>query len=679
MSLTEFTNRRYSETNVALPPIWVGNTLKSAEGFMSWFQSTLPILENIARPTIEDAWSNLLWYTGEYVPLMPMQLRSPDGRITEVPRQLAPFVVNYLAYLTDKRAADLSVYKANHDTAPEDESEDDRMAARVMKVIVRHIKRFNNADMLFDKAEKWNMVFSHIYLGVDWNDKIGDRKKAKSPDREGEVELKIIDPWHILLWPSRHYEQCPCAIQIEEIIHVEEARKKYNNENIQATKADSLFQFQSVFKEEIRPDEVVIYRTVYKPDEFLPQGAVIRSTSEMVISGLGDKVYPWSHEDFPWVRYTDIDVPGRLYPISFYQHVKPLQHAYNNLSGLIKKYIYTTAHPKWAVTRGSCNLKSLGNAAAIIQHRAGMPPNLQQIKPIGPDPFNFRTSLKDEMTLMSGSHQIGLGDLPPNTRSGIMISRLQEIENKQRGPQIDKRNDFMGRVLLLSASVAGDHYPLQSEARIKRVVGRDMVEEVKALASDKVSAQYTITIVNPSGFSSEMTGRLEEISFINKEIDPSLLTRQQKLDIIGAGLEDKYYDATTASLRLSQKENDMMNDGVMPPEPELEEDHITHWNEHYLDMQTMTHKRLPEKIKKMKQDHMMAHEMLMEQLGANPSYGQRLMQLDGFPRFYVITPQPTQEETSTPVDPNIVPSPDAPPPPDQSQQGGQGSQPPPQG
>lgn len=677
MSLTEFadTRARHLE-NIEFPPLWSGDTLKSDANFIKWFQDTRPKLEEASRRSIEDAWGNLLWYTGEYLPLQNLRLRTPDGRDIEIPRQLSPFVINYLGYLTDKRAADLSIYKPNHEVKPQHDTEADRMRSRTIKSALKYIKQQVGIAKLFDQAEKWNMVFGNIYIGVDWNPNIGDllpeeeRKKVEKEKRplvEGDLEVKLIDPWHILLWPARHYDKVSCAVQIVEIIHIEEARKKYKMPSLGMEKEagdGSVFSFTSPWVESVRPNEVVIYRTIYKPDDYLPEGAVITHTRDTVISK-ELKNYPWSHKQFPWVRYTDIDVPGRLFPISFYRHLKPMQHTFNNVSGMIKKYVATTCHPKWVMVRGACNIKSLGNAATVIQHKAGMPPNLAQIKPMGPDIFNFRNTIKDEMTLLSNSHQISLGELPPNTRSGIMISRLQEIENKQRGPQIDKRNDFMGETLMLIASVMGDHYPLQSDERIMRVVGKDLLDEMKGLKDIRIYAGYNVEIQNPSGFSSELSGRLEEVSFIKKEIDPTLLSPQQTLDIIGGGLESKYYDAVTAALKSAQAENEKMSDGTNVPEPEVYEDHITHWNEHMLDVQSSGFKRLARKIQKYKTDHIMGHEELMVKLGDNNQvYLQKLSMLDGFPRFYKPLPPPEPEmppqQPAMPVAPPMPPQ--APPP-----------------
>lgn len=658
MTLSEFIDQNREQIHTPLRPIWVDNAHKSKKKTIAWFQEFLPVLETFVRPNIEDMYSNLLWYTGEYVPMFPLRVRHPDGRDVEIKRQLKPFVVNHLAKLTDKRAADLSVFKSTFEARANElrKDEQDRVTARTTKLIVDHLRQANDVDALFNDAEKWNMVFGHIYMGVEENAHKGDKildKKGVFEKRAGQVETKLIEPWYIIPWPMRRWERVPCVIQVLDIIHVEEARKRYNDNKIEPHGERTLYGFAAPFLEEIRPDDAVIYRIIYRPDEFLPEGAVITMTREHVIESITEK-YPWSHGDFPFVRYTDIDVPGRLLPISFYTFAKPLQHTYNNLSGLIKKYIFTVAHPKWTMERGIANIKSLGNASAVIQHTPGRPaPVLQQPRSIGSDPFAFRQTVLREMELMGDIHEISRGSLPPNTRSGIMISRLQQIEQQARGPQIDKRNKFMRDVLLMMASVASDTMPTKPDEVLEKIVGKENVDDVKALASVKFSSEYDILIQNATGFSDQMAGRLEEISFIRQQL-PGLITPQQELDIIGIKSPQKYYDIGTAALRAAERENGMMDDGTAPPSPIIQEDHISHWVTHMTDMQGLAFKKLPKRHRRLKEEHLLATEELMEQVAdKNPVYREKLLALDGYPRLYTPTPQP--QETLPQEPPGVAP------------------------
>lgn len=669
MSLNDFYRRRGIELELQpLQPLWKpdaskpkrisGEQLNLKEtAFFDWFNNTRPVLERFCQPAFEDAWANLLWYTGEYLPAIPLIMRTESGEQVRIPRQLAPLAVNYVNYLTNKRTAELSIYKPNHDTVPEEgESTIDRMTSRVMKKVIERGKVVNKLNDFFNTVEKDNMIHGFAYAAIDWDPLSGDKKKKKGSGREGQTVVKLRHAWHVLPWRSRSWEKVPCIIEVEDILHVEEARVRFKDSSLQPFGQTSLYTFESPFVEKISPDEVVIWRTIYKPDDFLPDGAVIRHTHEKILDEQVE-IYPWSHEEFPLELYTDIEISSRFFPMSFYQNIKPLQHTYNNLSGLLKRYIFTLGHPKIIHERGSVNVKSLGNGPSLIgvKPSARMSPSIMQVKSIGADPFNFRASLKEEMVAFSDTHKVGLGELPPNTRSALMVSRLREIENQQRGPQIDKRNAFMGRVLLKMGSVDADHLPLTSKDHIARVIGsKDMVEDVINLKNVKVSAQYRVLIVNSSGFSPEMTGRIAEIGAIENEAKLPL-SPPEKRDILGGVLRDKHYDVLSAAKFTAQAEVEMMNDGQKPTPPRITDDLIMHWTVLSIDMQGMAHRRLPAKIQRMKEDRLLQIETLIEEvMQKNPAspFVAKVQTLDGYPRLYNLTVE------AAPPPPSPSPGPD---------------------
>lgn len=670
MSLEAFYQRKgYGNAYDELPPVWMadgaslrGGKLSIADDkFLDWFETTITILENFCRPVWEDAWANRLWFTAEYLPTLPLVIRTTTGSYVKIPRQLAPLVINQIGRLTEHRVSNLSVYKASFDTQPVNEySEADRMTGRLLKISTERTKSLNELDNLLNSLEKSNMIHGHTFARVDWMKNLGDRKGKNSEDREGATQISEVLAWHLIPWRPKvgktRWLDVPCAFEIFEVLHVDEARKKYGNKDIQPTNRRSIYTFESPFIEELSPDEVVIYRFVYRPDEYLPFGFVVKFTDDVILEKEAER-YPWSHERLPWIRYTDIDVPGRFFPMSFYQNLKPMQHTYNTLSGLLKKYIYTLGHPKIVHQRGTVNPKSLGNTASLISVKpsATMTPSILQVKSIGPDPFNFRNDLGQQMDKFANIHGIDTGQLPPNTRSGIMISRLREIEEQSRAPSIDKRNEFIRAILLMTASVDAERLPTTSKGNQERIFGKELLPDVKELAEVKVFAQHKITIQNSSGFSRELTGRISEISALEKEAG-LVLSPQEKRDILGGILRERPYDVITAAKFAAQDENEKMNNGQVVPSPEITEDLVTHWFNHFLDFQTHQHKRLPPKIKKIKELHMLETEMLIEEvLDKNPSsiFAERVKALEGYPRLYTLSVDP--EVPSAPQQPQMPP------------------------
>lgn len=632
-------------------PLWVTKAHKNDAKFKEWFVKHLPIYEGFSQYAIWNEWNNLLWYTGEILDFMDgIRSYTDFTGFRDKQRRTIPFWVSHISDLIDKRSTDLASLKPNFEVTPpaENVTEKTRTASRVVRPILSHIRSFNNLDLLFDENERANVLYGRSIIQVEWNDKIGDRKPVKQvrgkddPNAEvvweGEVEIKQLYSWHILPGPSMKAHDSRLAIQIYEIINVDEARVKYNNKTIQPEGRSNLFGFSSPFEGEILPDQVVIYRTIELPSDYLPDGAMIYSLHDGTVLKKYTTKYPYSHNGFPWEIHTDISAFGRVFPYSIMNNLKPLQWTYNLLGGMIKKAIFLTSHPKWMVTRGSCNIQSLANAVTVVQHKAGQAPNLARYDVVGADTTNFRDNIKGEMQRLAGSFGLSNGDIPPNTRSGIQISRLQNIEKMNRSYQMGKRNDLMRRVLLKAASVAGDYYPTTSKAHLERLLGTEMADSIDILKEQKVSSQTNVQIQNASGFSDDLAGRLEEVAFAAEKL-PGVLTTQQQADIIGIRSSQKFYDITTAALRMAEGENEAFNDGKTVAEPVKEQDHIQHWQTHVIDMQTPQHMLLPEKIRQKKLDHLGMHEMLMEEIASSPTgvaFKQRLLALERYPLVWVL-------------------------------------------
>ncbi len=648
MSLGAFISSN-SEAQISVTPLFVDKAHKNEAKFKEWFTKHLLVFEEFNKYRIWNEWNNLLWYTGEIVHYMEGTKGQSDFKgFKDNQRRTIPFWVNHASDLTDKRSNDLASLKPNFEIVPpaDNISESTRMTSRIVRPITSNIRTFNNLDLMFDENERSNALYGWSFIQVEWNDKIGDRrapvtdKRKKDYDEdikwEGEVELKRLYPWHILPAPALKAFDSPMVIQIYEIIHVEEAKLKYNNNKIVADARTNLYSFATPFEGEILPEHVVVYRTIYKPDQYLPEGAVIYSTHDgTVLKKFVDK-YPYSHNGFPWEMHSDIDVLGRVFPYSILNNIKPLQWTYNLLGGMIKKAIFLTAHPKWMMVRGSANIQSLANGITVVQHKAGQMPTLQRGDPVSADTTNFRSDIKGEMQKLAGSFGLSNGDIPPNTRSGIQISRLQNIEKMNRSYQMGKRNDFMRRVLLKAASVAGDYYPKTSPEHLTRILGKELAANIGVLKGVKIATETNLKIQNSSGFSDDLAGRLEEVAFSREKL-PGLMTPQQEADIIGLRSSTKFYDVSTAALRMAESENEKFNDGQDVDPPLMEHDHIQHWQTHVTDMQTPHHASLPKKLQERKAEHLGIHEMMMEQIANSPTgkaFAERLMMLERYPLVY---------------------------------------------
>jgi len=619
-------------TKTAIAPFWTV-AKKSDKEITTWFQDSLPVLEEISRERIYSFIDNVLWYTGEIDRGADFRIVVPGKRDQVLPRRAVPFMVNHLWAITEQRVSRLSSYKPSFDTLPANSEYRDKINAKLMKIILDNIARKNQLELMMILIERWCAVYGEIYFGVEWNDKIGDKKSAKSEERVGDVEYCIKNPAHIFPEPKRFWKDVGYLIEICEIIHVEEARVRYGVKSLEPDKSQLIYGYGD-FPDVKREDEVIVYRIIGKPSEFLPDGAVVKLINGKVVEK-EVKNYPYSHNDFPYERHTDIDIMGRLFPISFYHHLKPLQYRYNRLSTMIDRNITLTAHPKWFYVKGSVNPKALANIPATVPHLPGARPELVTFNSVPQDVFGFREGLRSEMIALSGNTGISTGDVPPGTRSARQLAFFEEQEQKQAGTQITKHNELIRRIIKKTAGVVGDYYPVTSKDRMIRVLGRENEHLMRTLGEAKFSSEYEIIIQNSSAFSESKSARKEEVAFIRKEL-PGLLTLQQEADVLELGNPEKFYDIATASLKQAEAENEFMYEGKEVAEPKEYQDLIVHWQTHALKLQSFSFEQdVPQDIKELFFDHIRATEELMyRQAEQNITFAQQLLTLPLFPMIY---------------------------------------------
>lgn len=630
-----------------IKPVWVNGANKDKKKFVEWFNNTAKTIVRINQDRIFEQTQNLLWYTGEWEYWYAGRRAIVPGKLSGegAERRTQPVVINHLYDLTEQRISRLSRYKPAFDVLPANEEYRDRTAAKLQKQILDFIARRQQVDFKITELERWNAVFGEIYLMVEWNDSLGDKRKDGT--RTGDVSWKIRDPRWVFLDPKRQYEDCRWAIEIFEVINREEAKKRYGVKDIpDDARGDVILGDVGMY--DLMKDDVVVWRFHYKPDSILEEGLVAKVVGGEVVE-FENEEYPYSHGDFPWERHTDIDVPSRLYGSSFYRNLKPMQRLYNKHTAMISRNIALTAHPKWMMPQGSCNVKALGNSVTIVEYRGGVAPQLVTFPSTSSEVFAFRDSMRDEMSIVAGIQGVSRGEPPPGVKAGIALQFLEEQEASRANTQIIKHNDLIRRAFTKTASIVGDYYPETSKERLIRVVGKNNEWAVQSLDGLKASSGYDIIILNSTALSESKAGRIQQIIELNQYFQ-GLISPEQAADLLDLAQPNKFYDITTAAIKQAESENEDILDGKKVSHPQKFEDHLNHWRTHIIRMQSRTFKeQVPEERQQELFDHVGMHEMLMLEIAqTNPGYNQVLAQLPNFPIFFPLPPPLPQPMAAQP-------------------------------
>ena len=143
---------------------------------------------------------------------------------------------------------------------------------------------------------------------------------------------------------------------------------------------------------------------------------------------------------------------------------------------------------------------------------------------------------------------------------------------------------------------------------------------------------------------------------------PDIIPQGKGLEILELGVPELMVNEATRATQSADIENEEISSGSKPPAPEDWEEHLSHWNAHFIFMQTRAFKMAPEEVKTNLIDHIAAHEKIM--MGKaflddgitpkNPILAEELAMLKHWPAVLDMAPPP---------EPEPLPPPEPPPPP----------------
>jgi len=260
-----------------------------------------------------------------------------------------------------------------------------------------------------------------------------------------------------------------------------------------------------------------------------------------------------------------------------------------------------TAHPHIMNPTGSgVKREAFGNAPTEIRYRPvnGLKPEIITFSSVPKELFEMRDTIKQEMGQVAGSQNALRGNPPAGTRAASMLRWFEEQQEMRMGTQVAKHNEINRRIHWKAASVIGDYYPAGDQDRLIRVLGKDNQYIIKAFQrADKIASEVDVIILNSTGFSRTMSGRLEEISLIGQieqQSGQQIMSPQEKAEVLEAKNPQKAYDILTNSYKTADWFIELMSQGEEVSEPQPYWDLITHWRRTVTYMNSPTWAELPD-------------------------------------------------------------------------------------
>lgn len=642
---------------------------RNDQDVLRWLSSELGFLEQENEPRIRVMRRNLALYKGIQYQELETRLDARD-RGTDRAQVVRKIVCNHLYDLTKNRASRLIKFKPNVAILPTNDELSDKVAAKVTKQLLDHVWYESDFEGKIQIQLVTNaLVMGESYLFILWNEDKGDLNPAwvkaskehggkvpvlgqdgepqkdpqgnvvyiDRPVRTGDIDYKVWLASEVLMQKKRNLADVDYCFT-RELVNTQELRQRYPEK---ASKIKDLEECQvyDYEKMEMRParGEQIIYTFWHRRSPMMDKGRKIVFLKDVILE---NEESPFSHDQLPFVRFTDMDYPGELYGVSFFENIKQLTGTYNNITNMLLRNIVLASHPKWMVPAGSVALDRLGNDITIVQYKGPQAPVLATSPTVPGDVFSFREKIKEEFQQISGVFGVSRGEPPPGIKAGVALQFLSEQESERYNELVLKYNDMILGIAQMTLAVCGDYYD-ESDERMIRVIGKNNAWMTKFFDVAYLEKDYDIRIQNSSALPRSLAARTQTLLDLNERF-PDQFTSEQVIDLLDLGQSDKFIDSATVAVRTAQAENEeLLRDGkqALSEEqlaPKEFENHILHWREHTRMVQEYSFKyQTPESVQERMINHIMAHEMLMmDGAKKNPKFAEELSKLALFPLFY---------------------------------------------
>jgi hypothetical protein len=582
----------------------------------------------------------------------PRDRRDHNGRrFTKVQR----FVVNQLHDLTESKVSQMMRIKPAVEVLPTNDEWEDRSSAKVVGMLLKHLWNINDLDYYVRNQHRYARIFGENFLFVLWDKDKGDlhpsfveaRDQGKTevvtedgevikidkdkPIMTGDICYELEVPWRVLLQRQQRYEDVEYCIRVtaKPTVDLQEKYPKLK-EKITVTENLSTYDIENITDKYLE-EHTVCYEFYHTKTGKVGTGAHITFTNDVILEM---NEHPFTHGQLPFVRLTDLDVPEKLNGISKYEQILPLQNMLDNLSTLIAKNIYLTAHAKWAMPRGAAKIEQLGNDNTIIQYQGPVPPQLIQVQPNAPEVYQFRQQIKEEMQTLYGSQGVFRGEIPQGITAASALQFLNELENERASTDIAKHSDMVKDLAKMTIAVVSDKYDME-DGRVIRIVGENNKFLLRHFDAANLHKNYDVRYDLSTGLPESKSGKLQRI-MDTMQRNPSLFSPERWEELLDLGNTEKMQTLATAAVKSADSETDDMMNGEYVSPPEEWEDHIAHWQAHTRAIQSRSLKdEAPLEIINALKDHIFIHEeaMLMK-AQTNPLFQSQLASLKLFPLFY---------------------------------------------
>lgn len=576
------------------------------------------------------------WYLNiaHFLGFQYAQWNPSTQRIEEpkVPSYRVRLVANRIISSVQLALAKMTKTQPILNTLPATSEETDRNAARTGDKVLKCIwRKFEMGIRLLDVL-LWMLLGGNAYWKIYWNPRTGprvtyplDMNEEPIIDEEnseqvpgidlsdpanpkplikefqlGDIAVDLVTPFEIIPDPSArmgkrgawlmHVKATPLA-EIRSAypergkdVHPEKDLTHASEFEQKLMSLISTFASSGQASNEGASDSAILKELWYHPCDDYPNGKLIAVANGVLLQ---DEEWPEENRepdaslDFgPFVKFSDIPVPGRYWAMSGVENLIPLQKNYNRSRSQVIEVRNLMSKPKYWIPRGANIHKSAltSEPGECVEYT---PVGSHKPEPMTPPAIPSYVREEQDQTLRDmeesyGIHQVSKGEAPSGVRAGIAIRFLQEMDDTALGPKIRRMENSLGRAGTLILRCVKVHY---KEKRTLQVVGANNEIEVVDFIGSDLGNCTDVVVQAGSGFPELKSAKQQYLldlftqGIFGPPEDPNV--RGKVMRLLELGDVDSAYEDARLDEAWAEQENRLMAQGQAVG-PQYFENHIIH-------------------------------------------------------------------------------------------------------
>lgn len=669
------------------------------DAILDWKNQAIETILRWKYPITRVQRTNIRFYKGLHNMSQEVFEALPYNRNRRYSKNHAQLVVNKLGLLTDQHVADMISYSPSVKVVPLNNQERDKVAARQSQGLLDFYDYRYKVALKWQKYHLRKKICGTTFLFVLWDDEIGDihpsyvqfRQMREALGQNPHDPVPMLDPesGEVLKGQTGEPIFVDKAIRVGDAIveHEFDERCIYEKpESGEWEDVDWIIRLKFMDVDEVKarwPDKAdelekdaqgtqisksfpqyypqpqgtlvpkICVRFMYhRPTRYLDRGYECASTETCLLE---KSDYKYSHGQLPVVRGTDIDIPGEILGMSFYQNLIPLQYAINTQASMFLQDQITMTFPKIAVPRGAkVRYMELGDDRGIYEYSGVKPPEIINKNPTPQQSWQYYSLMSDELKMLSAVFGQSVGAPPSGITANVALRMLDEQEQKLRGPAVKKLENDVVLLNQLLMSIFGSYYD-PSDGRLQRILGADDSYTISQFDVANLSSPYEVVIQKTSGLPKSPAAKVQTVLDFAERF-PELWSSDEVLEMVDIARPEKLVESATIARQAAEAEVENILQGkfnLVPP-PSAYDEILPKWKVYVKAAQGMNFKlgTPPDRQRRLLQQILTAEYLIYVKMKKNPAFMQLVLtECPNYPMLFPENrPDPNPYQLTLPSD-----------------------------